>query len=95
MNVIPYLYSENFAEQQLFFDSLAQAVLSALSDNGWTVPQLTTAQITAITIPYSISDINAYMPNGTIWYNTDLNKLQVQTAIVLGTGATVETITSV
>lgn len=58
-------------------------------------PQLTTAEITALANPANLNDINAYMPNGTVWFNTTLAKLQVQTAIVLGVGATIETITSV
>jgi hypothetical protein len=62
---------------------------------GLVAPSLTTDQITALTMPTDLNNINLYRPNGTIWFNTTLSKLQVQTAIVLGTGATVETITSV
>lgn len=62
---------------------------------GLVAPSLTTAEITALTMPSDLDNINLYRPNGTIWFNTTLSKLQVQTAIVLGVGATVETITSV
>lgn len=39
-----------------------QTLLDGLSDNGWTVPQVTDAFLT------SISPI---MPDGTLWYVTD------------------------
>ncbi len=60
---------------------LNQTLQDGLSDNGWTAPNLTTAQI---------ATIEPQMPNGTIWFNSSLAKLQVKTA----TGV-VETITSV
>lgn len=61
---------------------------------GLVAPSLTADEIAALTMPSDLNNINLYRPNGTIWFNTTLSKLQVQTAIVLGTGATVETITS-
>ena len=94
MEVIPYLYSDEFKEQQLFFSIMFQNIQNALSDNGWTIPQLTTAQINVLINPPDLNDPNFYMPNGTIWFNTDLAKLQFQTSVVLGVGATIETITS-
>lgn len=62
---------------------------------GLVAPSLTTAEITALATPSDLNNINLYRPNGTVWFNTTISKLQVQTAIVLGVGATVETITSV
>jgi len=52
---------------QMYNDELNQALQNGLSDNGWTVPQLTTAQITAV---------SSLMPNGTLWYDTDTNQLK-------------------
>lgn len=52
---------------QLYNDELNQALQNGLSDNGWTVPQLTTAQITQIA---------TQMPNGTLWYDVDTNQLK-------------------
>lgn len=94
MEVIPYLYSEDFAEQQYYFTVMFQNIFNALSDNGWTIPQLTTAQIAALTNPPDLNNPEFYLPNGTIWFNTNLAKLQFQTSVVLGVGATIETITS-
>lgn len=54
-------------EMQLYNDELNQVLQNALSDNGWTVPQLTTAQITAIA---------PKMPSGTLWYDIDTNQLK-------------------
>ena len=58
---------------QLYNDELNQALQNGLSDNGWTVPRLTTVQIGLI---------EPEMPVGTIWFDTDIKKLYVKT----GTG---------
>ena len=76
-------------EQQLWFDSLIQSMQAALSDNGWTVPTHTTADIT---------ELAKTMPAGTIYFDTDIAKLKVITAariITPPTPAVIETITSV
>lgn len=52
---------------QLYNDELNQALQNGLSNNGWTVPQLTTTQI---------SNIQSQMPNGTLWYDTNTNELK-------------------
>lgn len=52
---------------QLYNDELNQALQNGLSDNGWTVPQLTTTQITQIATS---------MPNGTLWYDSTTNQLK-------------------
>lgn len=62
MNLPQYLYSENFTQQQLFFELMFQQLNAGLSDNGWTVPQVTDAFLTSIA---------PFMPNGTLWYVTD------------------------
>lgn len=62
MNVPPYLYSEDFIQSQPFFVEIFQSMLLALSNDGWTVPQVTNAQLLAI---------EPSMPNGTLWYVTD------------------------
>jgi hypothetical protein len=92
---LPTFLAGDIEELQNFFELMFETLRTGLSNAGWTVPQLTTAQITAIATPPNLNDSTQYMPNGTIWFNTDLAKLQVQTAIVLGVGATVETVTSV
>jgi hypothetical protein len=92
---LPTFLQGDIEELQNFFELMFETLRAGLSNAGWTVPQLTTAQITAISQPPDLNDSTQYMPNGTIWFNTDLAKLQVQTAIVLGVGATIETVTSV
>lgn len=91
MKVPQYIYGSN-EELQRYFALLIQAAQTDLSDNGWVVPQQTTANIATIinknTLPV--------MPVGTIWYDTTLNKLKVLTvAAVPGvSNGTTETITS-
>lgn len=79
MNIPTFLHGTN-EQNQAFFEELFQTLLQGLSNNGWTVPNLSTADITSV---------EPSMPLGTIWYNTNLNKLQVKTS------GGVETITSV
>jgi hypothetical protein len=49
-------------EMQLFHDQINQTFQNGLSDNGWTVPQITAANLVLIAPD---------MPNGTCWYETD------------------------
>lgn len=49
-------------EMGRYNENLNRAMQDALSDNGWTVPQQTSANITTI---------SASMPDGTIWYAVD------------------------
>jgi len=67
------------ANQENYHELLNTTLQNGVSNNGWTVPQQTAANIALLA---------AVMPLGTIWYNMDTNKLQVLTA----TG--VQTITS-
>lgn len=62
MNIPTYLYSEDFIQSQSFFIEMFQTLLDGLSDNGWTVPQVTNAFLTSIA---------PFMPDGTLWYCTD------------------------
>jgi hypothetical protein len=91
MIVPQYLYGSN-DDLQRYFALLVQSMQTALSDNGWTVPQQDTANIATLinmnTLPV--------LPVGTIWYDTDLNKLKVLTSAAVpgvSNGIT-ETITS-
>lgn len=54
-------------EMQNYNDELNQALQNGLSDSGWTVPQLTTTQITQAA---------TFMPNGTLWYDSTTNQLK-------------------
>lgn len=54
-------------DDNLYQDELNQTLQDALSDNGWKIPNQTTANITQIA---------PTMPNGTIWYDSDTNQLK-------------------
>lgn len=51
---------------QFFFDNLIQTLTNGLSDNGWTFPQITAAEL---------AKIEPQMPNGTAWYETDNHEI--------------------
>lgn len=53
----------------LYQDELNQALQGSLSNNGWTVPILTTSEIAAVA---------GDMPNGTIWTDSDTGELKVK-----------------
>jgi len=67
---------------QFYNDQLNQVLFNGVGPNGFTVSQLTTADITTLAA-------NVNIPLGTVWYNTSINKLQVKTA-----PSVVETISS-
>ncbi len=49
-------------EMQIYNDDLNQALEDGLSDNGWTFPQITAA---------NLATIAPNMPDGTGWYESD------------------------
>jgi len=55
------------SEMQLFLDQLIQALQGALSDNGWTIPPISAANLVLL-------EANKPMPNGTIWYESTANE---------------------
>jgi hypothetical protein len=80
-------YEPDFQRQQ------NQALLELLSNNGWTLPQLTNADVAIIT-SYTFERV---MPFGTQWANSDVGKMQFITIPAdpdTLTNATIETITS-
>ena len=83
-----YLYNDQtFQTLNLVLILLNSFVSSAIinntiTNNGITPPSFTTAQITAF-------GADSTIPNGTMWFNTTLAKLQVKTA-----PGVIETITS-
>jgi hypothetical protein len=52
---------------QLYNDQLNQALQNGLSDNGWTVPIVTSAELADIAALPS----DRAMPDGTMWYVSD------------------------
>ena len=59
MEIPTYIKNE---DQENYHEELNQNMQDALSDNGWVVPSLSTADITTA---------SGFMPNGTIWFCTD------------------------
>lgn len=95
MNIPQYIYGSN-DELQRYFALLIQAMQGALSNNGWTIPPLTNAQVTIITNGTIFPYFDPVMPEFTIWGNTTIGKLQFITipAVPGISNATIETITS-
>lgn len=54
-------------QMRLYNDELNNVLRNGLSDNGWTLPTVTKAQLTQIVAMTGASA----MPNGTMWYVSD------------------------
>ena len=80
LDIPTYLISQG---QEQFIEALTQTLREGVSDNGFIIPSVTTAQISLVAPEMAV---------GTLWFNTDLKKLQVMTDL---TGPVIETITSV
>ncbi len=71
MNLPTYIQS---ASQENYHIELNQTLLQGVSDNGFTIPQVTNAQLTAtpFILPNGvITTLALGMPDGTIWFVTD------------------------
>lgn len=92
MDIPTYLKSPDYAEQETFMQEMFQTLLDGLGPTGFTVTQQTSSGIA------TIISMNAQtvQPVGTIWFNTDISKLQVLvTAAVPGiSNGVIETVTS-
>lgn len=84
-----YLYNDQMFQALnlaiILINSFVNSVImpnNTIVNNGIVPPSFTTTQITAF-------GADATIPNGTLWFNTTLAKLQVKTA-----ASTIETITS-
>ena len=75
--IIPVFSSVKFVDNdgfltpdmQIYEDELNQALQNGLSDNGWTLPQITAANLALIA---------PKMPDGTMWYETDNKEFVVK-----------------
>ena len=63
-------------EKRLYEDELNQNLRNALSDDGWTLPLQTQANITTINGLPSVQD-------GTMWYDTTTNQFVIRVGGVL------------
>ena len=61
-------------ETQIYEDSLNRVMQNSLSDNGWTLPQQTTANITAVA---------PSQPDGVMWYDTTTDEFKVKVSGVV------------
>lgn len=75
---IPIYYQ--YINQYAYNDDLNRVLVAGLSDNGWTFPQLTTAQITTVA---------PQMPNGTAWYDVTTDQPKIKVAGVVKVISTV------
>lgn len=66
MNIPPY---NRYNDVELDNDLLRRTLQGGLSDNGWTLPQQSTA---------NIESISSQMPDGTMWYDTGSNSFKVK-----------------
>ena len=55
------------SQMQMYNDELNNVLRNGLSDNGWTLPEVTQAELTAI----EAFDTLDQMPNGSAWYVHD------------------------
>lgn len=98
MKIPQYLYS-SIEDLQRFVALLVQQMQADLSDNGWQVPQLSQTNIDRIVSGgFTFPAFLPVMRPGTLWFNTDIKKLQFITNQAIPstlTDATYETVTSV
>ncbi len=81
---VQYTEKDGFltSQMQMYNDELNNVLRAGLSDNGWTLPPVTQAELTdIIALP-----ADQAMPNGTIWYVHDDNTM-VYEVVVLINGA--------
>lgn len=91
MSDIPTILKGPYQED--YHRQLNEVLIDSLSNNGWTIPPLSAAEV-AIVTSYTFERI---MPVFTLWGNTDIGKLQfisVAANPLTSTNATIETINS-
>lgn len=75
MDLPTYLDISDEASQITYQQDLNQSLRTSLSDNGWTVPQLTNSELTIDIVndpsTGAATTLSALMPDGTIWFVTD------------------------
>ena len=76
---VQFVDDEGFltSTMQLYNDELNNVLRNGLSDNGWTLPVVTQAQLAAImALP-----ADQQMPNGTIWYVHDASNTYYEVVV--------------
>ncbi len=85
--IIPTFQAVQFVEEngylttqmQMYNDELNNVLRNGLSDNGWTLPTVTQAQLTAIMALPS----DQALPNGTIWYVHDDDTMVFEVVVLI------------
>lgn len=77
-------YVKEVSEEN-YHEELNQTLIQGLSNNGWTVAAITSVELaTEVTLPNGkVGTLADYMPNGTLWYLTDLDKLIISKSVGL------------
>lgn len=70
---VKYVDDEGYltTQMQMYNDEMNNILRNGLSDNGWTIPGQTQAQIQTIA---AFTGVDA-MPDGTAWYDSDNSKM--------------------
>jgi hypothetical protein len=75
MDLPTFLDIDNDDSQRAYQQELNQSLRTGLSNNGWTVPQVTNAQLTTTPVidpaTGASTTLAAMMPNGTLWFVLD------------------------
>lgn len=64
MDIPTYLVYQG---QPQFIEALTQTLREGLSDNGFTIPNVTAAEVV------ELLDVDPPLPAGSLWFNVDLN----------------------
>lgn len=74
MNIPPYVIM-SAEEEIVYHQDFNQTLRDGLSNNGWTVPQLTTAELVTNLVQNPVDGslvlLKDLMPDGTLWFVTD------------------------
>ncbi len=87
---VKYVDEDGFltSQMQMYNDELNNILRNGLSNNGWTVPEVTSVQLAAILALPS----DQQLPNGTMWYVSDKPPLTPYNELVMkmddGSGVT-------
>lgn len=78
---VQFVNEEGFltSQMQMYNDELNNILRNGLSDNGWTLPTVTQAELTSIMALPS----DQAMPDGTIWYVHDTGTVVFEVVVLI------------
>lgn len=75
MDLPTFLEIDDADAQALYQQDLNQTLRNGLSNNGWTIPQITNDELTVDLVQNpdtgALTTLAQLMPDGTVWYVTD------------------------